>query len=122
MTEAPLIAVVDDDASFRDALTDLMLFAGFQVEAFASGDAVLASGRTDTFQAFLLDVQMPGLGGLEVLGRLRAEGVEAPVVFVTSRDDRRTCDQARAAGALAVFGKPCDTDKLVGLMREALAA
>lgn len=121
MTEAPLIAVVDDDASFRDALADLMLFAGFRVEAFASGDAILASGRTLAFQAFLLDVQMPGLGGLEVLSRLRADGVAAPVVFVTSTDDRRTCDKARAAGALAVFGKPCDPDQLVGVMREALA-
>ncbi len=121
MTVAPLIAVVDDDASFRDALADLMLLAGFRVEAFSSGDAVLASGRTRTFQAFLLDVQMPGLGGLEVLGRLRADGVEVPVVFVTSRDDRRTCDRARTAGALAVFGKPCDPDKLMGLMRQALA-
>ena len=121
MTVAPLIAVVDDDASFRDALADLMLFAGFQVEAFPSGDAVLASGRTQTFRAFLLDVQMPGLGGLEVLDRLRADGILVPVVFVTSTDDRHTSDQARAAGALAVFGKPCDPDQLVGVMRQALA-
>ncbi len=121
MTVAPLIAVVDDDASFRDALADLMLLAGFRVEAFPSGDAVLASGRTRAFQAFLLDVQMPGLGGLEVLGRLRVDGVEAPVVFVTSRNDRRTCDRASAAGAQAVFGKPCDPEQLVEVMRQALA-
>ena len=87
----------------------------------------LGSGQGLAHQAHQL-VRVAGLaehgqgpGGLEVLGRLRAGGVAAPVVFVTSTDDRRTCDKARAAGALAVFGKPCDPDQLMGVMREALA-
>jgi len=118
---APLIAVVDDDSSFREALVDLMMFAGFRVEAFASGEAVLGSPRLDAFEGFLLDVQMPGLDGLAVLKGLRSRGVKAPAVFVTSRDDDALRERARAAGALAVFGKPFDADQLVGLLRTALA-
>ena len=116
----PLIAIVDDDASFREALADMIGLYGFRVEAFESGDAVLGSARLQAFDAFLLDVQMPGRSGLEVLVALRARGVEAPVVFVTSRDDDRTRDRAIADGALAVFGKPVDADALLGLLGRAV--
>jgi FixJ family two-component response regulator len=119
VTETSLIAVVDDDASFREALAELLLLAGFEVEAFESGEAVLGSSRLGAFDVFLLDVQMPGRGGLEVMGELRAGGVAAPVVFVTSHDDPRTRELALARGALAVFGKPVDSDRLMGLLREA---
>lgn len=121
MVVASLIAVVDDDASFREALSDLVALAGFEVEAFESGDAVLGSGQLGAFDAFLLEVQMPGRSGLEVISDLRAGGIAAPVVFVTSRTDERTRDQALARGALAVFGKPFDADQLLGLLRQATA-
>lgn len=120
MTDASLIAVVDDDASFREALADLVLQAGFAVEAFESGEAVLGSPQLRAFGVFLLDLQMPGPNGFEVMRLLRAGGVEAPVVLVTSRDDERTRDQAREKGALAVFGKPVDPDQLLGLLRRVM--
>jgi FixJ family two-component response regulator len=121
VSEAPLIAIVDDDSSFREALADMVGLYGFRVEAFESGDAVLGSARLQAFDAFLLDVQMPGRSGLEVLAVLRARGVEAPVVFITSRDDDRTRDKAIADGALAVFGKPVDPDQLLSLLGRAVA-
>jgi FixJ family two-component response regulator len=120
VTLAPLIAVVDDDASFREAVADLVQLYGFQVEVFESTDAVLGSDQLSDFDAFLLDVQMPGRSGLDLIAQLREGGIEAPVVFITSRDDERTRDQAMAKGALAVFGKPVDADLLLGLLDRAV--
>jgi len=118
VTVAPLIAVVDDDDSFREALTGLVALGGFEVESFESGEAVLGSDQLSAFDAFLLDVQMPGRSGLEVIAELRAGGVAAPVLFVTSRDDERTRALAMQRGALAVFGKPVDAGALLGLLQQ----
>jgi len=116
-----LIAVVDDDASFREALTDILLFWGFGVESFESAEHVLAWPGLEAFDAFLLDVQMPGLSGLQLIDRLRADQVTAPVILVTSRNDPATRKQAERAGALSLLGKPFNADELIGLLRQALA-
>jgi FixJ family two-component response regulator len=118
----PLIAVVDDDASFREALTDIMHFWGFGVEPFESAEAVLASSDLGRFDAFLLDVQMPGLSGLQLLDRLREKKLAAPIILVTSCNDAPTRKLAAKGGALALFGKPFNADELVGLLRQALSA
>ena len=115
-----LIAVVDDDASFREAMTDILLFWGFCVEPFGSAEAVLASARLQAFDAFLLDVQMPGLSGLQLLDRLRKGQGSAPVILVTSCNDAATRKQAAQGGALALFGKPFNADDLIGLLQHSL--
>ena len=120
--ESPLIAVVDDDASFREAMTDILHFWGFGVEPFESAEAVLASRDLGRYDAFLLDVQMPGLSGLQLLERLRKEKVAAPVILVTSCNDAATRKQAAKGGALALFGKPFNADELMGMLRQALSA
>ena len=117
-----LIAVVDDDASFREAMTDILLFWGFGVESFESAEAVLACASLQTFDAFLLDVQMPGLSGLQLIDRLRANRVTAPVILVTSCNDAATRKHAARAGALSLLGKPFNADELIGLLRQALSA
>jgi FixJ family two-component response regulator len=116
-----LVAVVDDDASFRAALEDLLLFAGFRVQAYDSAEALLSSGRIGSFDGFLLDVQMPGKSGLDLIGDLRRAGIKAPVLFVTSRDDQRTRDRAFAAGAAGMVGKPFEPDNLLDLLRGAMS-
>jgi FixJ family two-component response regulator len=102
-------------------MTDILHFWGFSVEPFGSAEAVLASARLAAFDAFLLDVQMPGLSGLQLLDRLRVGQVAAPVVLVTSCNDAATRKQAAKGGALALFGKPFNADDLIGLLRQALS-
>ncbi len=118
---AQLVAVVDDDASFRAALEDLLAFAGFDVRTYGTGEALLDSGEIDCFDGFLLDVQMPGMSGLELIAQMRGAGVEAPVLFVTSRTDERVRREASASKAAAVFGKPFDPDLLLETLRRELA-
>jgi FixJ family two-component response regulator len=119
-TPPGLIAVVDDDASFREAMSDILLFWGFGVESFESAEAVLARPELSAFDAFLLDVQMPGLSGLQLINRLREDQVTAPVILVTSCNDAATRKQAARAGAMWLLGKPFNADELIGLLRQAL--
>jgi len=121
-TPRGLIAVVDDDASFREALTDILLFWGFRVEAFDSAEAVLECSELATFDAFLLDVQMPGLSGLQLIDRLREGKIMAPAILVTSCNDDATRRQAARAGAMSLLGKPFNADELIGLLRQAMPA
>jgi FixJ family two-component response regulator len=81
------IGVVDDDKSVRDALSSLIQSAGYQRELFPSADAFLDSNRFGQTDCILLDVQMPGLNGIELRSRLRAMKCLVPVIFVTAGAD-----------------------------------
>ena len=81
------ICIVDDDESIRRAARRLIKSYGFAVETFVSADDFLASGRLSETACLVLDVQMPGLNGLELQRRLIAEGHQVPIVFITAFND-----------------------------------
>jgi two-component system, LuxR family, response regulator FixJ len=118
--DARVIAVVDDDESFRDALHLFLRTFGFQVEAFASGKEFLRSGRLQAVGCLILDLAMPEMNGLEVQQHVAQRGLEIPIVFVTANRDDYLGQRARATGALAVLQKPADDEELIRLVREAL--
>jgi CheY-like chemotaxis protein len=118
--DARVIAVVDDDQGFRDALHLFLRTFAFQVDAFASGQEFLRSSRLDAVGCVILDLAMPEMNGLEVQEQLAARGLQMPIVFVTAHRDDYLGQRASAAGALAVLRKPVDHDELVRLVREAL--
>lgn len=115
-----LIALVDDDAAFREALCDLLSSFGFEVEAHASAKDVIDSPRLAEYALFLLDVQMPGETGLQLQEKIRALDIHVPTIFVTSCVDAETRARAAALGALAVLGKPFKWEELLGLLRQVL--
>ena len=117
---ARVIAVVDDDQGFRDALQLFLRTFAFQVDAFASGQEFLRSSRLDAVGCVILDLAMPEMNGLEVKEQLAARGLQIPIVFVTAHRDEYLGQRASAAGALAVLRKPVDHEQLVRLVREAL--
>ena len=117
-----VIAVVDDDEGFRDALQRFLRISALEVEAFASGEEFLQSSRLNAVGCVILDLAMPEMSGLEVQQQLRARGLQIPIVFVTAHRDDGLGQRASAAGALAVLRKPMDHAELVGLLRGALAA
>ena len=78
MTHEPFIAVVDDDASVREAATNLFRSMGFKVRAFASAEEFLSSGAVEDASCLVLDVQMPGMGGLSLQSHLAAAGRPYP--------------------------------------------
>jgi FixJ family two-component response regulator len=116
-----LIHVVDDDPSVLRALKRLLRSWGMQVRTFASGDEFLSalkgSGDAD---CSVIDVQMPGMTGLEVLAHLNESGLAVPVIFMTAHETEGVQEQAMRAGARGFLRKPFTDEALVTLIRCAL--
>jgi len=120
--ESILVAVVDDETQVRVALGRLLRLEGYQVAPFESGDAFLSSLGQRVPACVLLDVNMPGLSGLQVQARLLADRVALPVVFITASDDPTIDRLALEAGGLRVLHKPFGNDELLAAVRFALPA
>ena len=122
MAHCPLIAVVDDDDSVRDSLGGLFRSVGFTARAFASAAAFLQSDDLAKTDCVILDVRMPGMGGLELQRRLVACHPELPVIFMTAHDDPRTRSQALSGGAAGYLIKPFSEEALLDAVRGALGS
>lgn len=116
----PLIAIVDDNASMREALFGLIVSLGYQAEVFESAEAFLASAGDRIFDCLVLDVAMPGLSGIQLQARLNERGSTRPIIFVTSRDDDATRTAALQGGATCFLGKPVDDTELISCLHSAL--
>ena len=106
MASGPLIAVVDDDISLREALTGLLSAYGYQIDSYSSGYDLLACQRLSDYALFILDVQMPGIDGLQLQEEIVEAGVGSPIIFLTSDQDPDVRNRALAMGAQAFLGKP----------------
>jgi FixJ family two-component response regulator len=106
VASGPLIAIVDDDASLREALTGLLSAYGYRIDSFGSGFELLAGDRLRDYAVFILDVQMPGIDGLGLQKKILDAGIGAPIIFLTSDADPDVRRRALAMGASAFLGKP----------------
>ena len=113
------VFVVDDDYSIRRSLKRLLESAGFNVETFSSADDFLSYRRRDVPGCLILDVRMPGVGGLELQRQLAETGSEIPIIFITAYADEEVEARARKAGARAFLTKPLDDEVLLEAVREA---
>lgn len=113
MTATPLIAIVDDDASVRDAMGRLVRSFDMAVSLFASGTDLLDAVAREPFACIITDVQMPGMTGFAMCDALQARGITVPVIFMTAFADEGYEQRARAVGASCFLYKPFrDTDIL----------
>ena len=122
MTRCPLIAVVDDDDSVRESLRGLLRSVGFAAQGFASAAAFLQSNDLPRTDCVILDVRMPGMGGLELQRRLVASHPEMPVIFMTAHDDAPTRCLALSGGAVDYLIKPFSEEALLDAVRAALGS
>lgn len=120
MTTAPLIHLIDDDAAVRDSLALLIGTVGLRVTTWAEPLAFLAGFDRQAIGAIVLDVRMPGLSGLTVLERLRAEGVDQPVVMLTGHGTVELCRRAFKSGAAEFLEKPVDDELLIETLQTAV--
>jgi FixJ family two-component response regulator len=116
----PLLAVVDDDADVRVALTRLVSSAGFAVETFASGAEFLRSVRDHEPDCVVLDLHMPEMSGFDVQGALVVDHAGVPVVVVTGHDTVESRARAMQLGAKAYLCKPVDDEALLAAIGGAL--
>ena len=115
-----LICVVDDDESVRRSTRLLIESLGFRVATFESAEAFLKSEKRHDTSCLILDVQMPGISGLQLQTRLARDGHSIPVIFITAYDDNQSRRQAMQAGAVAFLDKPFTDDQLLQAIRSAL--
>ena len=114
-----VVFLVDDDPSVRTALSRLLRSHGWCVETFGSVGEFLRADRADTPGCLVLDVRMPGTGGLELQDTLRFEGDDLPVVFITGYGDVGTVVQAMKGGAVDFLAKPFDEHELLEAVEKA---
>ena len=121
MDERKLVSVVDDDESVRESLPDLLRSFGFEVEAFESAEAFLASAFIASTDCLVLDVAMPGMTGPELQVELARRRAGIPIVFVTARADEKTRSDVLRRGAAACLQKPFTETAIVEAINAAIA-
>ena len=112
--------MVDDDGAVREALRDLLRGDGRTVEIFASSEAFLDAYRPGVEGCLLVDARMPGMGGLELLQRLKSEGSRLPAIMITGQGDVPMAVEAMRAGAADFIEKPIRRDELFASIEHAL--
>jgi FixJ family two-component response regulator len=120
--DAPLIAIVDDDESVCIGMTSLVRSLGYEVQTFGCAEDFLQSQQRTGASCVISDVQMPGLGGLELQKILVAEGNRLPIIFITAYPDAEVRRLAMQNGALCFLSKPFDGADLVQCLENALGS
>jgi FixJ family two-component response regulator len=120
LQKASIISIIDDDESFREAIRRLVRSLGYQADAFQSAEDFLQSEVLDATSCVITDIQMPGLSGLDLQDRLRDDGRETPVIFITAYPEGRARARAMKAGAIGCLGKPFDDEALIACLDKAL--
>ena len=119
-TDQPIVVVVDDDISIRDALRNLLRSVGLQVETFAAAQEYLSSPIRDAPGCLVLDVRMPGLSGLDLQRQLREANIQIPIIFLTAHGDIPMSVHAMKSGAIEFLTKPFRDQELLDAVRQAL--
>jgi FixJ family two-component response regulator len=115
-----MVAVVEDDESYRLAMQRLLKSAGFSVQTFTSAENFLDSGSQRETGCLIADIRMPGMSGLDLQARLNADHCPIPIIFVTAHGDEKMRLQAMRGGAVKFLAKPFDAAILLEGVRAAL--
>jgi FixJ family two-component response regulator len=114
------IVIIDDDVLVRQALGDCMESAGYAVESFGSAEQFLASETPQSAACLILDVQLPGISGLELQDQLAGADNHVPIVFVSAHASQANREKAMRHGAAGFLSKPFRRDDLVKLVKAAI--
>ena len=113
---APLVVVVEDDASSRRTLDRLLRAGGFKSAMYASAEEYLAAPPKVVPLGMLLDIRLPALSGLDLQRHLRSAGSPIPIIVMTALDDPHSREEAQKYGCLAFLNKPCDAERILSLL------
>lgn len=116
----PVIAVIEDDAAMREALSELLEVLSLACSVFDGAEAFLAALSPGRFDCLITDLHLPGISGLELQRRLKALGSSIPVIVITSSLDPLSCSRSLQEGAFAYLTKPFSDQVLIDHVRAAL--
>jgi FixJ family two-component response regulator len=114
------VAIIDDDELVQQSLEDCMESAGYSVEVYDSAEEFLASSSARNAACLIVDIQLPGISGLELQGRLAGTENFAPIVFVTSRGTNANRERAIKYGAAGFLSKPFRREELLNAVQAAI--
>lgn len=120
MNMRPLVSVIDDDESVREALPPLLKRFGFAVRAFSSAEDYLSSDEISQSRCLILDINMPGMSGLDLFQELKRLERRTPVIFITAHRDEEVRSQVLEGGAIACLFKPFSATALRAAIDAAL--
>ena len=120
LQQAPMISIVDDDFSVREAAKCLIRSLGYDAMTFSSAEEFLESGRVQTTACLISDIHMPGLSGVELQERLITNGYCLPIIFVTAYPDEKLRGRLLRGGAIGYLSKPFNEDRLIECLGTAL--
>jgi FixJ family two-component response regulator len=115
------VGVVDDDESLRRSVARLLRAAGMQPITYASAEAFRADVKQPRFDCLVLDIQLPGMSGIDLRNELAAEGIATPVLFVTAHDDPRAREEALAGQCVGYFRKTDAGSELLNAIRQVVS-
>lgn len=118
--DAPIVFIVDDDASVRRSIQDLLSSVALRSEPFATPQEFLDTKRADCPSCLVLDVRLPGMSGLDCQRRLAEAGVTIPIIFITGHGDVPVTVRAMKSGAVEVLTKPVRAQELLDAVQQAL--
>jgi len=119
-SSTPIVTIVDDDESVREALKGFIQSIGFRADVFPSAEDFLASNNLDKTSCIIIDVHMPVMTGLELQCRLNSSDCRIPMIFVTAHDDPVVRIQALKAGAVDFLSKSFNAEVLLSAIHAAL--
>lgn len=120
IAEQPIVLIVDDDVSVREALSELIESVGFRAAGFASTQELLMADVLDHLGCLILDVRMPGASGLDLQDQLAQSGNHKPIIFLTGHGDIPMTVQAMKAGAIDFLTKPVRDQTLLDAVMTAI--
>jgi FixJ family two-component response regulator len=115
-----MISIVDDDVWAREGIKDLVMSLGYRALVFESAEHFIGSSRIAETACLITDVQMPGVGGLDLQGLLLAHGHRTPIIFITAYPNEKLRSRALEAGAVGFLSKPFDEQALIDCLKRAL--
>lgn len=118
--EGPVVFVIDDDPSVRQAVGDLLRSLNLRVETFLSAQEFLQLAHPDSPGCIVLDVNMPGMSGLEFQRALLQEGIDLPIIFISGNSDIPISVQAMKSGAIEFLTKPLNEQALLEAIQAGL--
>ena len=120
MPQVPIVSIIDDDVSVRDATNGLVRSLGYTAHSFASAEEFLRSDSANDTSCVIADVQMPGMSGIELQSVLITRGRRVPIIFITAFPDEGSRARALDAGAICFLTKPFKGATLISCLETAL--
>ena len=120
VSKAPMISIVDDDPSVRQAIDGLLRSLDYRVATFVSAEDFLRSSHMNETSCLICDIHMPGMGGVDLQRALIAQGNRTPMIFITAFPEERIRRYVMGAGAIDYLDKPLDEERLIERLQTAL--